>query len=69
MIVITVVPVPVIVIKTTLLVVAMLDVDGVAVLTEAMLGTVGCHRCWIGMHRIMRAGRIGRWICPAGSGA
>jgi hypothetical protein len=34
------------------------DVDGVAILTVDPLGTVGCHRCRIGMYRIMRAGRI-----------
>jgi hypothetical protein len=42
------VPVPVIVIKTTPLVVAMLYVDGVAVLIVDMLGAVGC-RCRIGV--------------------
>ena len=55
---------------TMLVVVAVPDVDGVAVLTVDTLGTVGCHRCRIGMYRIMRAGRTigvdtaGRLWCP-----
>jgi hypothetical protein len=39
-------------------VVAVPDVDGVAVLTVDALGTVGCHGRRIGMDRIMREGQI-----------
>ena len=64
MIMIMSVPAAVLVVTALIVVVAMPDVDGVAVLTVAMLGAVGCHRCWIGVHRIMRAGRIGRMDMP-----
>ena len=58
------VPAAVLVVVTLIVVVAMLDVDRVAVLTVDMLGAVGCHRCRIGVYGIMRAGRIGRVDMP-----
>ena len=54
------VPAAVLVVMALIVVVAMLDVDRVAVLIVNMLGAVGCHRCRIGVYRIMRAGRIVR---------
>jgi hypothetical protein len=40
-----------------IVVVAILDVDRVAVLTVNMLSAVARHRCRIGVYGIMRAGR------------
>ena len=60
MIMVMSVPAAVLVVMTLIVVVAMLDVDRVAVLTVNMLGAVGCDRLWIGEYRIMRAGRIVR---------
>jgi hypothetical protein len=56
------VPAAVLVVMTLIVVVAMLDVDRVAILTVNMSGAVGCHRCRIGVYGIMRAGRIGRVV-------
>jgi hypothetical protein len=47
----------VLVVMTLIVVVAMLDVDRVAVLTVNMLFAVGCERCRIGVYGIMPAGR------------
>ena len=43
------VPAVVLVVMALFVVVAMLDVDRVAVPTVNMLGAVGCHRCRIGV--------------------
>ena len=43
-----------------IVVVAILDVDRVAVLTVNILSAVARHRCRIGVYRIMPAGRIVR---------
>ena len=58
------VPAAVLVVATLIVVVAMLDVDRVAVLTVDMLGAIGCHRSRIGVYKIMRAGRIVRVDMP-----
>jgi hypothetical protein len=52
------------VVATLIVVVAMLDVERVAVLTVNMLGAVGSHRCRIGVYGIKRAGRIVRVDMP-----
>ena len=51
-------PAALFVVMTLIVVMAMLDVDRVAVLTANMLGAVGGHRCRIGAYGIMPAGRI-----------
>ena len=50
-------PAAVPVVMALIVVVAMLDVDRVAVLTVNMLGAVGCDRFGIGVYGIMPAGR------------
>ena len=58
------VPAAVLVVMALIVVVAILDVDRVAVLTVNMLSAVARHRCRIGEYRIMRAGRIVRVDMP-----
>ena len=57
MIMVMSVPAAVLVVITLIVVVAMLDVDRVAVLTVNMLGAVSCDRCRIAVYGIMPAGR------------
>lgn len=57
MIMVMSVPAAVLVVMALIVVVAMLDVDRGAVLIVNTLGAVGCDRCWIGVYRIMPAGR------------
>lgn len=64
MIMVMSVPAVVLVVMALIVVVAILDVDRVAVLTVNMLSTVARHRCRIGVYRIMRAGRIVRVDMP-----
>lgn len=56
------VPAAVLVVMTLIVVVAMLDVDRVAVLTVNTLGAVVCHRWRSGAYGIMRADRILRVV-------
>ena len=58
------VPAAVLVVTALIVVVAILDVDRVAVLTVNMLSAVARHRCRIGVYGIMRAGRIVRVDMP-----
>jgi len=64
MIMVMSVPAVVLVVMALIVVVAILDVDRVAVLSVNMLSAVARHRCWIGVHRIMRVGRIVRVDMP-----
>ena len=57
MIMVMSVPAALLVVMTLIVVVAMPNVDRVAVLTVNMLGAVGCHRCRIGVYGIVPAGR------------
>lgn len=58
------VPAAVLVVMALIVVVAILDVNRVAVLTVNMLSAVGRDRCRIGVYKIMRAGRIVRVDMP-----
>lgn len=64
MIMVRSVPAAVLVVITLVIVLAMPEVDRVAVLTVNMLGAVGCHRSGIGVYRIVWAGRIVRVEMP-----
>lgn len=68
MIMVISVPAAVLVVRAVIVVAAMLDVDGVAVLTVKMLSAVARHRCRIGVYKIMPAGRIVRVDMPGRAG-